>query len=389
MSTDCQTLASALAYAAVPVNVETCCSDPYQLVNCDANGNIYQLNMACTDNFLWASKPFPSGISGLPYLQTIFMSGCAMTGTLPDIFASLPNLLVLEVDGNRLTGSLPASLGSIGLRWGQFQNNLFTGSVPTTFTQYLNGLQCSVDRPCQYWFEGNTGLTGVPSGTPANSVWIYSDAAPPATPVGAQPIGVSAAAPVATNNADVQTGSAATSAATSTAATAATTAVAATAIVAATSKTTATTTATASSDSGFSLTGTTLYAVIGGGAALLLIIIGIATWCLCFRKRKNAAANRAVKDGRYDTYTDNYNGAGRYDSYNDGYKNGGGKYDSQYDDQGRPYSEYDDRGRPYSEYDDQGRPYSEYDDGHGNGGNRGYSEYDQGGYDDRRGNNAG
>ena len=58
---------------------------------------------------------------------------CALTGTVPDIFANFPDLLHTFWDGNALSGSLPSSLGSPNLKklcCVSFDINRMSGAVP-------------------------------------------------------------------------------------------------------------------------------------------------------------------------------------------------------------------------------------------------------------------
>ncbi|KAJ3018707.1 UNVERIFIED_CONTAM: hypothetical protein HDU68_011016 [Siphonaria sp. JEL0065] len=82
-------------------------------------------------------------------LEQIYMDGCAMTGSLPEIFNELPNLIVMDLNRNQFTGLMPSTFSYLSnLRWLQLQHNKFSGSVPFGLSDYISQLECTEDRHC-------------------------------------------------------------------------------------------------------------------------------------------------------------------------------------------------------------------------------------------------
>ncbi|KAJ1276000.1 hypothetical protein BS78_05G180200 [Paspalum vaginatum] len=84
---------------------------------------------------------WPHVVNMLPSLTALHLSGCSLTGMLPDSVGQLSSLVILDLSQNSYTGPLPEFIGSLtslsrlNLSW-----NNFTGHLPASI-RYITGLK--------------------------------------------------------------------------------------------------------------------------------------------------------------------------------------------------------------------------------------------------------
>jgi len=72
-------------------------------------------------------------------ITTLYLSGNALSGSLPSSIGKLTSLDVLDLSGNRLVDSIPASIGNlINLTQLNFSANHLSGKIPTSLSKLAN-----------------------------------------------------------------------------------------------------------------------------------------------------------------------------------------------------------------------------------------------------------
>jgi Leucine-rich repeat (LRR) protein len=73
-----------------------------------------------------------------PNLEEMYISDCALTGTLPPLFFNHPNnLKVIDLHSNQMEGSLPDEINENGkLEYLGLHKNTFTGVVPASLSNF-------------------------------------------------------------------------------------------------------------------------------------------------------------------------------------------------------------------------------------------------------------
>ncbi|KAI9336563.1 hypothetical protein BDR26DRAFT_935997 [Obelidium mucronatum] len=135
----------------VPVDVFSCCTSNSDLMTCNDEGKITALLMTCPEGEekAWSGSSFPYQIQHLTSLEQIYLDGCAMVGSLPEIFQYLPNLFVLDLKSNQFHSQIPNTIGTLNkMRWLQLQNNRFSGNVPFGLIEHISTMECSSERHC-------------------------------------------------------------------------------------------------------------------------------------------------------------------------------------------------------------------------------------------------
>lgn len=110
----------------------------------DTSGNeeLAVVNIRLPSNSLQGR--LPNDLSLLSHLQTIELSGNALSGTIPDVFiTSTPSMNTFIVDNNRMTGTLSTSLGTSWTNMLQFDvaNNTIGGSIPESLSQWSDSTE--------------------------------------------------------------------------------------------------------------------------------------------------------------------------------------------------------------------------------------------------------
>ncbi|CAM8888483.1 unnamed protein product [Rhodiola kirilowii] len=96
-------------------------------VECSGDGFVTRIDIQFVD----VNLPFPAGFSSLLHLQSLIISGCNLTGTIPDSIGEFGALQVFDVSSNSIVGGIPAAIGKLQkLQELVLNSNQLTGKIP-------------------------------------------------------------------------------------------------------------------------------------------------------------------------------------------------------------------------------------------------------------------
>ncbi|WCJ26086.1 Leucine-rich repeat protein kinase family protein [Euphorbia peplus] len=102
--------------------------------------------------------PLPASIGNLKKLTNLILIGCSFSGPLPDSIGSLERLVTLDLNSNAFTGPIPPSIGILSnLHWLDLANNSLSGTIPVS-TPTTPGLDML--RNTKHFHFGKNHLSG-------------------------------------------------------------------------------------------------------------------------------------------------------------------------------------------------------------------------------------
>nr|QAS62447.1 LRR receptor-like serine/threonine-protein kinase RCH1 [Sedum alfredii] len=104
-------------------------------VECDVTGFVTKIEI----RFVELNLPFPVGFSSLLNLRSLVLSGCNLTGNVPDSVGEFAALQVFDISSNSIEGSIPATIGKLkNLQVLDFSSNQLTGRIPAEIGDCLS-----------------------------------------------------------------------------------------------------------------------------------------------------------------------------------------------------------------------------------------------------------
>ncbi|GAB2227159.1 hypothetical protein Droror1_Dr00008971 [Drosera rotundifolia] len=100
----------------------------------------------------------PTDIGTLTQLTTLILAGCEFSGNIPDSIGSLQQLVVLALNSNGFSGTMPSSIGNLtNLYWLDVSDNEIAGSIPVS-NGTVHGLDLLVNA--KHFHFGQNKLSG-------------------------------------------------------------------------------------------------------------------------------------------------------------------------------------------------------------------------------------
>uniref|UniRef100_A0A7N0VLZ8 Protein kinase domain-containing protein n=1 Tax=Kalanchoe fedtschenkoi TaxID=63787 RepID=A0A7N0VLZ8_KALFE len=99
----------------------------WDFIDCDVDGFVSGIDVRDVE----LNLPFPAGFASLPRLRSLVISGCNLSGVVPDEVGEFGALQVLDVSSNSLLGAIPDAIGKLrSLEELVLNSNHLTGSIP-------------------------------------------------------------------------------------------------------------------------------------------------------------------------------------------------------------------------------------------------------------------
>ncbi|KAG2434932.1 hypothetical protein HYH02_012130 [Chlamydomonas schloesseri] len=171
-------------YVDIAVDVLTDYVMPRQLLGASGGGfkslpAVRSLTVRCGGGSGLLGSGFPVGLAALlPFLRELRLSGCRLSGRLPDELASLKYLRVLDLSNNGLSGPLPESWANMTLGYLNLSRNALTGGLPLSWRRLITPPAAAPlpppsppppRSPPEMAAAASMAASGIATGTPAST----------------------------------------------------------------------------------------------------------------------------------------------------------------------------------------------------------------------------